>query len=258
MQIAARTEVGPVRRRNEDALHVDEERRVFAVADGLGGHPAGQHASRLAMDAIASSLERRPLREEGDVGEALSEALRAAHEVVLEGGEADPSRRGMGTTAVLAHVSQDERELWVAHVGDSRAYLMRSNELDQITTDHVQRGLTGGRTITQALGTWGDVSPEVIHRELRPGDRVLLCTDGLTDMVRPSEISRLLAADESAQRLCDQLVDQAVAEGGRDNVTVVVISLDARPPVPGGENTQAIASTTRRSAPHVKGVPLPV
>lgn len=227
MQVAAKTEVGPVRRRNEDALYVDEQQRIFVVADGLGGHAAGHIASRLAVDTIASALAGKPLQEAEDVAELLSEVLQAAHQAVLDGTTEDPSRRGMGTTAVLAHVSDDERELWIAHVGDSRAYLMRSGELRQVTTDHVSRGLAGGRTITQALGTWGDVSPEVIHRELEPDDRILLCTDGLTDMVHAREIARLLTADEHAERICEQLVDEAIAAGGRDNVTVVVVSVEA-------------------------------
>lgn len=226
MQVGARTEVGSVRRRNEDALFVDEQQRVFAVADGLGGHPAGHVASRLAVDTMASRLTGRSLQGKDEVGGVLSETLRAAHQAVLEGAEADPSRRGMGTTAVLAHISKDESELWIAHVGDSRAYLMRSGELRQVTTDHTSGGWYGGRTITQALGTWGDVSPEVIHRGLQPGDRILLCTDGLTDMVHAAQIARLLGGDEGAERLCDQLVDEAIAEGGRDNVTVVVVKVE--------------------------------
>ncbi|MDP8930045.1 MAG: protein phosphatase 2C domain-containing protein [Actinomycetota bacterium] len=226
VQVGARTEVGLVRRRNEDSLLVDEQQRVFAVADGLGGHPAGHLASRLAVDTIASTLTGKPLQEMDDVGSVLSETLQAAHQAVLEGAEADPSRRGMGTTAVLAHMSRNERELWIGHVGDSRAYLMRSGELRQVTTDHTSGGWLGGRTISQALGTWGDVSPEVIHHELQPGDRILLCTDGLTDMVHAPQIARLLGADEHAERLCDQLVDEAIAEGGRDNVTVVVVTVE--------------------------------
>lgn len=227
VQVAARTEVGLVRRRNEDSLFVDEQRRVFAVADGLGGHPAGHLASRLAVDTIASRLSSRPLDETDDVGGALSETLQAAHEAVLEGGQADPSHRGMGTTAVLARVSKDERELWIAHVGDSRAYLLRSGELRQVTSDHTSGGWMGGRNITQALGTWGSVTPEVVHHDLQQGDRILLCTDGLTDMVHAPQIARLLGAEEHAERLCDQLVDEAIAEGGRDNVTVVVVAVEA-------------------------------
>lgn len=222
MQVGARTEVGYVRRRNEDSFFVDEQQRVFAVADGLGGHAAGHVASRIAVDTIASALTGNTLRDADEVGELLRETLQASHQAVLEGVEEDPSRRGMGTTVVLAHVSEDERELWVGHVGDSRAYLMRSGDLRQVTTDHTSGGLTGGRNITQALGTWGDVSPEVTHTGLQQGDRILLCTDGLTDMVDAEQIARLLGSDESAQRLCDQLVDQALAGGGRDNVTVVV------------------------------------
>lgn len=227
MQVGARTEVGLVRRRNEDSLLVDEERRVFAVADGLGGHPAGHVASRLAVDTIASTLNSTSLDATDNVGGVLSESLQAAHQAVLEGGQADPSRRGMGTTAVLAHVTQDERELWIAHVGDSRAYLMRSGDLRQVTTDHTSGNWFGGRNITQALGTWGSVSPEVIRHDLQRGDRILLCTDGLTDMVHSAQIARLLGADEGAEGLTDRLVDEAIAEGGRDNVTVVVVGVEA-------------------------------
>lgn len=227
VQVAARTDVGLVRRRNEDSLFVDEQRRVFAVADGLGGHPAGHLASGLAVDTIGSTLSSKPLDETDDVGGVLSETLQAAHQAVLEGGQADPSRRGMGTTAVLAHVSKDERELWIAHVGDSRAYLMRSGELRQVTTDHTSGGWMGGRNITQALGTWGSVTPEVVHHDLQQGDRILLCTDGLTDMVHAAQIARLLGSEEHAERLCNQLVEEAIAEGGRDNVTVVVVAVEA-------------------------------
>ncbi len=221
MQVAARTDVGLVRGRNEDDLLVDEERRVFIVADGLGGHPGGDVASRLAVRAAHAAVTDRPLRDEAEPGTVLGEALRAAHDAVLEAAVQDIGRRGMGTTAVLVHLSEDDRQLWVAHVGDSRAYLFRAGELRQLTTDHTIGGRIGG--LIQALGTPGPVSPDVVHVELEPGDRILLCTDGLTDMVDDDGIAARMGSVEPPQRITDLLVEDALGNGGVDNVTVIVI-----------------------------------
>lgn len=221
MQVAARTDVGLVRERNEDDLLVDEEHRVFMVADGLGGHPGGDVASRLAVRAAHAAVTDRPLRDEAEPGAVLGAALRAAHDAVLEGAAQDVSRRGMGTTAVLAHLCEDDRRLWVAHVGDSRAYLFRAGELRQLTTDHTIGGRIGG--LTQAVGTPGPVSPDVVHVDLEPGDRILLCTDGLTDMVDDDGIAARLGSAEPPQRITDLLVEDALLNGGIDNVTVIVI-----------------------------------
>lgn len=222
MKVAARTEVGPVRGHNEDDLLVDEEHRLFLVADGIGGHPAGDVASRTAVRAahaaLVASSDHEPAEPEG----ALADALHAAHDAVLEGVEADPATRGMGTTAVVARLSQDDQRLWVAHVGDSRAYLFRAGRLRRLTTDH---RIGGGRLI-QALGTWGDVSPDTTQVELDAGDRILLCTDGLTDMVDDDDIAGRLASDEPPQRSCDRLVEDAIAHGGIDNITVILIEVD--------------------------------
>lgn len=222
MQVAARTEVGLVRGRNEDDLLVDEERRVFMVADGLGGHPSGDVASRLAVQAAHAAVTDRPLRDEAEPGAALGAALHSAHDAVLEGAAQDVSRRGMGTTAVLARLSEDDRRLWVAHVGDSRAYLSRAGELRRLTTDHTIGGRRGG--LAQALGTPGAVAPDVVEVDLEPGDRILLCTDGLTDMVDDGGIAaRLGSAELLPRRIADLLVEDALANGGIDNVTVIVI-----------------------------------
>jgi serine/threonine protein phosphatase PrpC len=218
VKVATRTEVGLVRDHNEDDLLVDEEHRLFIVADGLGGHVAGEVASRTAVraahTAVVESMAEDPAR-------ALPEALHIAHEAVIEDAVADPGRRGMGTTAVLAQLSPDDQQLWVAHVGDSRAYLLRSGQLHRLTTDH----RVGGGSLTQALGTSDEIVPDVSRVDLEPGDRVLLCTDGLTDMIGDDDIAGHLPSGEPEQG-CDRLVDAAMARGGVDNITLVLIEIN--------------------------------
>lgn len=218
MKVATRTEVGLVRDHNEDDLLADEQRRLFVVADGLGGHVAGEVASSIAVRAAHDALVDVVA---ADPEQVLSDALYAAHDAVLEGAAAEPGRGGMGTTAVLALVPEDERQLWVAHVGDSRAYLLRAGRLQRLTTDH----RAGGGSLTQALGSRGDVDPDTARFDLEPGDRILLCTDGLTDMVTDNEIAQLVW-DESVERGCDRLVDAAMEHGGVDNVTLVLLEID--------------------------------
>lgn len=212
MQVAYRTEVGHVRARNEDALLARPERGLLAVADGLGGHPAGDVASLTAV----RSLDEATLS--GDSSEdALRVAAAAAHMAVLAAADEDPGRAGMGTTLVLAAVLDDRAR--VLHVGDSRAYLRRpEGQLDAITRDHGMHGY-----LTQALGLDKEVEPEVADVECLPGSRLLLCTDGLTNMVDDGKLADLLGRGE-AQDACDALVEAALAGGGVDNVTVVVVT----------------------------------
>lgn len=210
--------MGLVREHNEDDLLVDEERRVFVVADGLGGHVAGEVASRTAVRAAHTALLESAARPE----RALPEALHLAHDAVMEEAAADPARSGMGTTAVLAQLSSDDRQLWVAHIGDSRAYLLRSGQLNRLTADH----RVGAGSLTQALGTSGDVEPDVARVKLTDGDRILLCTDGLTDMVSDDTIAGHLGSGEP-ENSCDRLVEAAMTQGGLDNVTLVLIEIDS-------------------------------
>lgn len=223
MQVAARTEVGRVRERNEDEYLVDEVRRCYVVADGLGGHPAGDVASRTAVRAAHVDLTEA-LDAGADPTRALVGALHTAHETVLAAAEDEPGLRGMGTTAVLAHLSADERELWVAHVGDSRAYLQRSDGLHQVTTDHRAGGPFLNR-LSQALGTPGTVAPDTVQLDVTAGDRVLLCSDGLTDMLDDDAIAARVASGVSVDDVCGQLVADALANGGVDNITVVLIEI---------------------------------
>jgi protein phosphatase len=210
VQVAYRTEVGHVRSRNEDAVLARPERGLVAVADGLGGHPAGDVASITAMRSIDESGLT------GDSGESdLREAADAAHHAVLSAAEDEPGRYGMGTTIVVATLGDSSAR--VMHVGDSRAYLLRDGRLDALTADHGTHGY-----LTQALGLDREIEPDVADVDCPPGSRLLLCTDGLTNMVDDDTVADLLAADD-LQAAVDGLVKAALDAGGIDNVTVLVV-----------------------------------
>lgn len=212
MNVAYRTEVGHVRQRNEDAVLARPERGVLAVADGLGGHPAGDVASLTAMRSLdAAALSAQSSEQD------LREAVAAAHRAVLAAAEDEPGRTGMGTTVVLATVNGDRAR--VVHVGDSRAYLLEPDgRLDAVTRDHGMHGY-----LTQALGLDREVEPDAAEVTCEPGSRLLLCTDGLTNMVDDAELADLLGRGD-AQAACDALVETALDHGGVDNVTVVVVT----------------------------------
>jgi protein phosphatase len=210
MEVAYRTEVGHVRSRNEDALLARPERGVLAVADGLGGHAAGDVASMVAI----TSLDEAPLTAQSSEQD-LRSAVAAAHQAVLAAAE-EPGRAGMGTTLVLAVVGEGSAR--IVHVGDSRAYLLHPDgPVEALTRDHGMHGY-----LTQALGLDRDVEPDVTEVETPDGSRLLLCTDGLTNMVDDDALADLLGRGD-AQQACDALVETALANGGIDNVTVVVV-----------------------------------
>lgn len=212
MQVAYRTEVGHVRQRNEDALLARPERGILAVADGLGGHPAGDLASLTAVQA----LDEAPLTAAAGADDLVA-ATRDAHNAVLAVAEEEPGRLGMGTTVVLAAI--DGGRARIVHVGDSRAYLLSTDgELQAVTRDHGMHGY-----LTQALGLDRDVEPDVAEVLCEPGSRLLLCTDGLTNMVDDDKLAELLGQGD-AQEACDALVQTALDNGGVDNVTVIVVA----------------------------------
>jgi PPM family protein phosphatase len=226
VDVGSATHVGFVRDHNEDSILVEEDSRVFVVADGLGGHVAGEVASEIAVDRIREALDTQSLSNGAVPTDLLSESLHAANEAIGDDMAEHPDRAGMGTTAVIAHVSKDGDHAWVAHVGDSRAYLVRQGSLHRITEDHSSGGPFGRGAITQALGT-GPIDPDVLSLELEKGDRMLLCTDGLTDMLRDDTIEEIVASgDQTAQDACDTLVDAALERGGIDNITVIVVDVD--------------------------------
>lgn len=216
----------------------------MAVADGVGGRAAGEEASRLAITSLVNLVLHTPdwILRPAD-GSLSDEVLRRAaerydqvHEVLGLEAEAVPGLRGFGTTLTMA--ASLGRDLFLAHVGDSRAYLLRRGELRQLTRDHTvaealaEAGLIDRadvaahhmrHVLTQALGGHGQrVRADVSRVELEDGDRLLLCSDGLTDMVADVAVGETLGGDGTAQEVCRRLVDRALAAGGDDNVTAVV------------------------------------
>jgi serine/threonine protein phosphatase PrpC len=216
VQVAHRSELGYVRTRNEDATFVaavGADAVLVAVADGMGGHPAGDVASRIAVDTIKDAsghVDGRP-------GDKLTEVLQIAHEAVLTAAAVEPAYGGMGTTAVLSYVTNERA--YVAHVGDSRCYLVRDLEAAQLTHDHNQHGY-----LTQALGIPRPITPESLVVDVEAGDRLLLCTDGLSGLVPDTAIGAL-AGGGSVTDACDRLIDAALSAGGYDNVTVVLVEV---------------------------------
>ena len=210
VQLAARSEIGHVRIKNEDALLVASEDGVLAVLDGLGGHPAGEVASDVAVESLRASAPKAATSVE-----ELVAAVHAAHDAVVAAAREEPDREDMATTVVVATLGDGTAA--VAHVGDSRAYLLDPDGgFRQVTRDHGMGGY-----ITQALGLDRGVTPDVAEVPTPPGSRLLLCTDGLSNMLPADAIRDLLAAGD-AQQACDGLVEAALDRGGIDNVTVIV------------------------------------
>jgi serine/threonine protein phosphatase PrpC len=226
-RVGARTDVGRVRKGNEDSYMATEP--LFAVADGMGGHRGGGVASKLALDTLKKAAG-------GTL--ALPEVVKEANEAVFRKASADRALTGMGTT--LTALLAEGEHLKLAHVGDSRAYLVRDGELQRITKDHtlVERMVDEGRItpedaeihpqrsiLTRALGVDEDVQIDQATIEARPGDRIVLCSDGLTGMVGEERILEILSQHDDPQAASDALVDAANEAGGVDNVTVVVIDV---------------------------------
>lgn len=229
---ATGTDTGNARENNEDSVYPAEsgastEPVVLIVADGMGGAVAGEVASRLAVEAASDA----------DPSESVdpAERVKMGNEAVVLATEEDRSLAGMGTTMTLLELRADGLGT-IAHVGDSRAYLHRDGELSQVTTDHSLVGelVSLGRIteeeakhhpsrhiITRVLGL-GPITVDTIDVELQPGDRFLLCSDGLTDMVSDTMIDEILASGEGVEPTAWALIEQANAAGGVDNITVIV------------------------------------
>jgi PPM family protein phosphatase len=230
----AGTDVGRTRSGNEDSYFCG--RTVFAVADGLGGHQGGEVASAAAVEPLAT-LDGRELATPAEAAEALAGAIAEANSAILERAAGDPGLWGMGTTVTAAVVVGDHLQL--AHVGDSRAYLLRDGTLEQHTTDHtvvgelVRRGrLTPAQAavhpersiLTRAVGLDPRIpvdTPDPI--DLHPGDQVLLCSDGLTEAVPDPQIAEILITNPDGNTACTALIDAANDAGGPDNITVVLL-----------------------------------
>jgi protein phosphatase len=251
MRAAVRTDTGRRRRRNEDAYVCEPP--LFAIADGMGGAQAGEVASGLAAAVLgeAGGDERGEDRVRSLIQEANRRVFRRSSE--------DAAASGMGTTMTVALVDADTGTIVLGHVGDSRAYRVRGGELEQLTEDHslvgeLRRSGQLSReeaeahpqrsVITRAVGTEPDVDVDVETIRAEPGDRFLLCSDGLTDMVSDGEILSLLEESNDLDAAARALVDAANRGGGEDNITVVLFQLDgadesppAAPPIDDDEDT---------------------
>ncbi len=232
MRCEMRTDVGKVRKVNEDFALVMPENGVFAVADGMGGHNAGDVASRLAIESMRTRLaDRAPSIA------VLQNAVQETNIVLLQRSKEDAACHGMGTTLTLLTV-QGEAVL-LAHVGDSRCYLYRGGSLAQRTQDHSVVGelmrmgvLTPEEArahpyrsvITRSLGTAGHVEADLMELDIQPGDRFLLCSDGLSSMISDEAIAEHIAKSDLAEA-ADALLAAALAAGGYDNITLLLLEL---------------------------------
>jgi serine/threonine protein phosphatase PrpC len=231
---AAATDVGRMRKNNEDSYLSAEP--VAAVADGMGGHSAGEVASAIAIEELAALGERGPWENETAATDDLKQAILRANRRIREMAASDRKLNGMGTTLVA--LLQDGDMVHVANVGDSRGYLLRQGELSQVTVDHslVQELVDDGRlspedaerhpqrsVITRALGIDPEVEFDLFTYKLQVGDRLLLCSDGLSDVVETTQIRNVLLRVRSPQKAARQLITVANEQGGPDNITVIVV-----------------------------------
>lgn len=248
---AASSHPGLRREENEDSHRTRPDLGLYVVADGMGGHNAGEVASRLAVEAIEAFVADTrdgdpnrtwPVPYDASLsldGNRLKAAFRLANRRISAATEKDDQLKGMATTAAAVLIGHDRNV--VAHVGDSRVYLLRGGQLRQVTEDHswvseqVRAGAmteTAARRhpwrniVTRALSGGEDPEVEVADLGLEPGDRVLICSDGLSSVVPAERIQELLAADGSLEDICSALVDAANHEGGPDNITVVILRFD--------------------------------
>ncbi|MDQ1684414.1 MAG: family protein phosphatase [Frankiaceae bacterium] len=255
LRYGARSDVGLLRELNEDSMYAGP--RLLAIADGMGGHAAGEVASRVAIESVAPLDDDQP---GADLVTSLREAVETASRFLQDMSDADTALDGMGTT--LTALLFSDRRLGLVHIGDSRGYLLRDGVLNQITHDHtlVQHLVDEGRItpeeasthpqrswITRSLTGRGELELDLSIREVREGDRYLLCSDGLSGPVSAETIADTLRSASDPQQACDQLIELALRAGGPDNITAIVadvIGTDSasETPIVGGAAAGAIGT----------------
>ncbi|XAH23288.1 Stp1/IreP family PP2C-type Ser/Thr phosphatase [Xylophilus sp. GW821-FHT01B05] len=250
-QFHALSDTGRVRQNNEDAVLHDAALGLALLADGMGGYNAGEVASGIATHSVHAAFGRWRQAQPGmpsvrELRRAMQRCVADANFAIVEAARGHPEYQGMGTTLVLAVFLG--RRVLVGHVGDSRCYRLRGGQLRQLTRDHsvLQEQLDAGRIrredaaaaafrnlVTRALGVEAEVRLDLSDHAVEPGDRYLLCSDGLSDMLDDPAIGRLLASDLPMGGSAEALVRAANAAGGRDNVSVVLIQVEGPPRMPG-------------------------
>jgi protein phosphatase len=238
LRATARTDVGRKRAANEDRYALAPELGLYLVADGMGGHTAGQVASELAAEGAVAAL-RALEGAEAPLTEKLRYSVAAANRSIFATARARPELTGMGTTLVAVLV--DGQRVALAHVGDSRAYLVRGGRIRRLTDDHSlvaelvrrreiserdARGHPHRHVLTRALGVRRAVEADLAELTPAGGDLFVLCSDGLTGHVDDDEIARTVLADPDLDAVCERLVELANARGGDDNITVVLVRCD--------------------------------
>ncbi len=241
LEFATALDVGRTRTNNEDAVALDADAKVAVLADGMGGYNAGEVASGMATVLVCSSLVQWLQTHSGptprELAQAMGQCVGQANRAIFDAANGNPQYSGMGTTLVMMAVAGGH--LVVGHVGDSRAYRLRGGQLQRLTRDHsmLQEQLDAGlitpaqanrstnrNLVTRAMGVEAEVSLEARDHSLMHDDLLLLCSDGLTDMVGDEGICDLLChTHASLQETCQSLVDAANAAGGRDNISVVLV-----------------------------------
>jgi serine/threonine protein phosphatase PrpC len=260
VRVGVASDIGRLRERNEDSFLADEP--LFAVADGMGGHRGGNVASSLAIETLQVGMK-------DGVPDRLLESVKWANLEVLERGESDRDLRGMGTTLTALVADGDKAHL--VHVGDSRAYLLREGQLQQLTEDHtlVRRMVREGRLteeeaehhpqrsiLTRALGVDSEVEADPLTLDILPADRILLCTDGLTAMVDRDRIQEILLHESDPQAACEQLVAAANQAGGEDNITVLILDFEeGQAAVNGGRAATVAAESNGALGPAAEAAP---
>lgn len=242
MNISALTDVGLVRNNNEDSFFksTDFDFPLFIVADGMGGHNAGETASKMAVEIIKQYFieNNNSLNSGQKLIDIIKNSIKDANESIYKFSKTDDIYSGMGTTITLAYILKED--IYIGHVGDSRAYLIQDNSICQITEDHslvqelVKSGsitIEEGKThpqrnmITRAAGTSEDIEVDIIIKEYIKGDIFFICSDGLSNMISDTEIKNTFNKKSSIKNACEDLINKAKENGGRDNITVIAIEL---------------------------------
>lgn len=239
-----RTDTGRVRDHNEDAFSILGDYRIFIVADGMGGHNAGEVASRVAIESLTSFYSRTAANSfhgsNNDIRRTLINSFNDANEKVMNLASSDDDLQGMGCTLVACYVGR--KTVHSCHVGDARCYIANDNKIEQITNDHsyvatfnknisededstVEIARPPRHVITRAIGFPFNEEPEYHNREFQAGNRLLLCSDGLWSMVDDNEMHNILMNSETPEKASDWLVNRANEEGGKDNITALVVFL---------------------------------
>jgi len=238
------SDVGRVRELNEDNWHwepLDGDLALYAVADGMGGHDRGEVASRIAVESLftaaheaAAQLKRRDV---SSLQALLRDSVQRANRAVVTTGEKNDSNMGTTLCAALVH---KERDAIIANVGDSRAYVVREGNIKQISQDHSlvaylvalgeisadeARNHPSGNILVRSIGSVPEVEIDVYHLAVKPGDRIVLCSDGLWGEVPDDELERLMRENSNPQEACRALVESANTRGGRDNTTLIVVNV---------------------------------